>query len=273
MLKLHKVILRLPALLLALAMALGGQKAIAHEYWIAPISFQVAPGERVHARLLVGQMMQGTELPWLSHQIRSFEISTPERNIKAEGMEGDLPALSYVAEDPGLHIIAHETYPLEVTFDTLGEFEEYLDYEGLGAVIEAHLRRSLPKTDITEAYARSAKALVQVGPVRPEDADRPLGLALELVALANPYAGGDVLPVRLTWHGQPEGGAQISIFRTSADVDRSLVLTDADGRVDIPLAGGGEFLLNAVHIEPVEGEEHVWASTWASLSFGIGKRD
>ncbi|MEX2553620.1 MAG: DUF4198 domain-containing protein [Actinomycetota bacterium] len=255
------------------ALALLAQTAIAHEYWIAPESFRVEPGERIQARLLVGQMMEGTELPWLSHQIRSFEISTPQGAVEVQGLEGDLPALSYVPEVPGLHVIAHETFPLELTFDTLEEFEEYLDYEGLGAIIEAHLRRSLPKTDITEAYARSAKALVQVGPVRPDDADRPLGLAFELVALANPYAGGETLPVRLLWQGQPEAGTQISIFRKNADVDRSLVLTDADGRAEIPLAGGGEFLLNAVHIEPVEGEEHVWASTWASLSFGIGKRD
>ncbi len=255
------------------ALALLGLPAVAHEYWIAPESYRVAPGERVEARLLVGEMMEGTELPWLSHQIRSFEISTPEGDLEVQGMEGDLPALSYVPEVPGLHVIAHETFPLEVSFDTLAEFREYLAYEGLGAVVEAHLRRSLPKTDITEAYARSAKALVQVGPVGPDNADRPLGLAFELVALANPYAGGETLPVRLLWQGQPEAGTQISIFRKTADVDRSLVLTDADGRAEIPLAGGGEFVLNAVHIEPVEGEEHVWASTWASLSFGLGRRD
>ena len=116
----------------------------AHEYWIAPEDFTVEPGKRVQARLLVGQMMQGTELPWLSHQIRSFEVNTPEGSFQAKGTEGDLPALSYIAEEPGLHVITHETFPLQVTFDTLEEFRDYLEYEGLGAAAEEHRRRSLP---------------------------------------------------------------------------------------------------------------------------------
>lgn len=255
------------------ALALLMQSAVAHEYWIAPESYRVEPGERIEARLLVGQMMEGTELPWLSTQVRSFVVSTPQGRLEVQGMEGDLPAASYVAEVPGLHVLAHETFPLEITFDTLEEFREYLDYEGLGAMIAEHRRRALPETAIVEAYVRSAKALVQVGPVRPDDSDRPLGLAFELVALANPYAGGDVLPVRLSWQGEPVAGAPISIFRMSDEVERHLVRTDADGRAEIPIADGGEFLLNAVHLEPVDGEEHVWESTWASLTFGLARRE
>ncbi|CAN5799666.1 hypothetical protein BH23PLA1_BH23PLA1_41520 [soil metagenome] len=157
-------------------------------------------------------------MPWLSHQIRSFEISTPEGALEVRGIEGDL------------------------------------------------------QTAITETYARSAKALVQVGPVKPGDADRPVGLAFEFVALANPYAGADVLPVRLSWKGEPVEGAPISILRKADEVERHLVRTDADGRADIPIGGGGEFLLNAVHLEPVEVEKHVWESTWASLTFGLARR-
>ncbi len=248
------------------------QATVAHEYWIAPERFHVEPGERIEARLLVGEMMEGTELPWLSHQIRSFEVSTPQGALEVRGMEGDLPALSYVADVPGLHVIAHETYPLEVTFDTLEDFREYLEYEGLGEIAAEHRRRGLPDTAIVEAYARSAKALVQVGPVRPDEPDRPVGLAFEFVALANPYAGGDVLPVRLIWQGDPVEGAPISILRKSDEVERHLVKTDADGMAEISIAGGGEFLLNAVHLEPVDGEKHIWESTWASLTFGVASR-
>lgn len=241
---------------------------MAHEYWIDPEHYVVEVGERVEARLLVGQMMRGTELPWLSHQARSFTVVAPAMSREESGMEGDLPALSFVPDEPGLHVIALETEPLLVDFATLSEFRDYLEYEGLGAVAAAHRARGLPETSISEAYARATKALVQVGPVRAGDVDRPLGLPLEIVALANPYAGQATLAVRLTWQGRPEANAQLSVFREEGDVERSIVITDANGRATIPLVKG-RYLLNAVHIEPVDGEEHVWKSTWASLSFAV----
>lgn len=239
----------------------------AHEYWIAPEEFTPEPGEKVDARLLVGQMMEGAELPWLSHQVSSFAVSSGGDARTIEGQEGDLPAASFVPEDPGLHIITHETHPLTVTFDTFEDFVEYLNYEGLGAVGEQHRTRGLPLTGISEAYSRSAKALVQVGPVRAEDQDRPLGLALELVALDNPYSGVEVLPVALLWQGRPLAGRQISVFREKGGVERTLVTTDAEGHTEIPLKGGGRFVLNAVHIEPADAGTHPWVSTWGSLSF------
>ncbi len=254
------------SLVLALLIALP---AAAHEYWIAADDFTVSPGETVSARLMVGQMMEGVEVPRLSRQIKSFKYFAPDVAQEAEGREGDRPALVYEAEKPGLHIIAQETLPLELTFDTLEEFREYLDYEGLGRFVDVHLDRGLPEAGFTEAYARSAKALVQVGPVDPDDRDRQLGLAFELTALENPYAGRPVLPVELTWQGSPEAGTQISVFRElDGKVERTLISTGPDGRAQIPLhEAGGRYLLNAVHLEPASGDGPVWESTWASLTF------
>lgn len=250
-------------------LALAAPAAAAHEYWIAPESFTAQPGARVEARLMVGEMLKGNELPWLSHQVARFLVAGPEQVRRLEGTEGDLPAASFVAEAAGLYVIAHETHPLTARFD-FAAFREYLDYEGLGHVAAAHRARGLPEDEVPEAYARAAKALVQVGSADAGGSDRPLGLAYELVALANPYAGGDVLPVRLLWQGRPAAGAPVAVIRRRGEaVDRLMLITDAEGRVEVPLMRDAQHLLNAVHIVPVEGEAHVWASTWASLSFAV----
>ncbi len=95
-------------------------------------------------------------------------------------------------------------------------------------------------------------------------------MPFELVAEANPYADGmEMLPVTLTWQGKPVAGRQIAIFRDNGEVTRNTVITDTDGRAEISLAGGGEFLLNAVNIEPIEDREVAWESHWASLTFGL----
>ena len=46
----------------------------------------------------------------------------------------------------------------------------------------------------------------------------------------------------------------------------------ADGRVLVPLAGGGQFLLNAVQMDPVEHGAVMWESHWALLTFGLPLR-
>lgn len=248
---------------------LASLPASAHEYWIDVDDFTVSPGEAISARLKVGQMMEGLELPRLSRQIKSFQYFAPVVAQDAEGREGDRPALIYEAKATGLHIIAQETLPLEVTFDTFEEFEEYLYYEGLERFAAAHLERNLPTAGFTEAYARFAKALVQVGPVGGQQQDRQLGLAFEITALRNPYAGLLRLPVQLTWMGLPEKNTQISVFRQKGgEVERTLINTDTDGKAVIPLhQDGGRYLLNAVHLEPAFGGNPVWQSSWASLTF------
>ena len=258
---------------LAVILLVGAQAATSHEYWIEPEDFMVATGERVDARLFVGDMLKGTELPWLSHQVRSFEIATDGGVRDYRGTEGDLPALSYLGETPGLHVIAHQTNPLQVTFKSLAEFLEYLEYEGLAEIAAAHRRRGLPETDITEAYARAAKSLVQVGPPQASDVDRAMGLDYEIVAQANPYTGRKTLPVIVLWQGNPMPGVQLSIFQNDGAPKRSVVTTDNEGRAVVPLVAGSRYLLNSVHIEPVTGESHQWASTWASLSFATPRKD
>lgn len=264
---------RVRYLWLALAL-LSAQSLEAHEYWISLDDYTVEPGDLVSARLMVGQMMEGNELPRLSRQIKSFEYYAPGGPEQATGREGDRPAFSYKAAQPGLHIIAQETLPLDLTFDTFEEFRAYLDYEGLQRFAAIHLEKGLPQGDISETYARYTKALVQVGSVKPNDKDRVLGYTYELVALANPYAAQDVLPVKLLWQGQPEANTQISIFRKQHDnVERTLISTDQTGRADIPLnQAGGEYLLNAVHLEEPSGNGPSWRSSWASMTFALSPK-
>lgn len=243
----------------------------AHEYWISVDDYIVEPGDLVSARLMVGQMMEGNELPRLSRQIKSFEYYAPDDPQEATGREGDRPAFSYEAAQPGLHIIAKETLPLEVTFETFEEYRDYLDYEGLERFAAIHLERGLPRSEISEAYTRFTKALVQVGSVKPGDRDRVLGHAYELVALENPYAAQDILPVELLWQGQPEPNTQISVFRKQhGNVERMLISTDNRGRADIPLdKAGGQYLLNTVHLEELSGDGPFWRSSWASMTFAL----
>ncbi len=273
--------------------AWGVVPAAAHEFWVAPERYTVEPGDRVVATLRNGQMMRGNELPYLSSWFHAFTVTTENGTRDVEGFEGDMPALSYTAAEPGLNVIAYHSTVDRVTYDDGERFRKYLAYEGLEGIAEAHRARGLPDSGFTEEYSRFAKALVQVGPVgervgervAERDRDAALGLRFELVAENNPYAtGAETVMVSLLREGEPVAGRQIAVFRCAGDVTRTLVNTDEQGRAAIPIRGGGEFLLNAVDIRAVdirpaeksdgtgtiETDPVVWASDWASLTFGTG---
>lgn len=251
---------------------LTGGAAEAHEFWIAPESGRVATGAEVAGDLMVGIALRGEPYPYLSDRFQRFTVTAGGETTDLPGFEGDIPALSYVAERPGLQVIAHHTIAFRATHDDWAVFQRYLDEEGLGEFAGIHRARGLPETGFAERYTRCAKALVQVGPADPEDRDAPVGMPLELVAEANPYAPGtEVLPVTLTWQGAPLAGRQISIFRDDGAVTRTIAVTDEAGRARIPVRGAGDYLLSAVHLEPRDAGPVVWESHWASLSFKLAR--
>ena len=258
------------ALLLLLALP-----ASAHEFWIDP---QVADGT-LTAHLRVGEDLRGDTLSYLPTTIASMRYLPPGGAAAEIGARiGDMPAIAGVALGvPGLHRLAVETLPAYIVFDDMAEFGDYLAYEGQEAVLDAHRARGLPETGIAEEYLRHARALVQVGPVGAGAGDTSSGMAFELVADGTPFAPDrDTLDLSLTWRGAPEADTQVALFHLPAggaagpDTVRGLHRTDAAGRVTVPLAGPGTYLLNAVRIEPAHGPGSVvWRSHWASLTFTL----
>lgn len=261
---------RISAAAALVALALAGAPAAAHEFWIAPQDGTIDPGAEIIADLKVGQKLRGEPYPYLSNRFRSFTVTLGDTTTEVAGNEGDIPALSYIAERSGLHVIAQHTIAFRVTYDDWAVFRRYLADEGLDSFADLHRARGLPESGFAERYTRYVKALVQVGPVDPADRDVRIGMPLELVAEANPYVPGvAMLPVILTWQGAPVANRQINIFRDDGAVTRTTATTDATGRALIPLTGDGEYLLNAVVLRAVDDAPVAWASHWATLSFRL----
>ena len=251
-------------------LALVSSATTAHEFWIAPERSMIGTGDVINADLKVGRMLKGTSYPYLSNRFKTFTVTVGGKTNRVAGAEGDIPALSQIAGVAGLHVIAHQTVDFRVIYDDWAVFRQYLADEGLDSFADLHRKRGLPETGFTERYRRYAKALVQVGPARTADRDVRVGMPLELVAESNPYASSvERIEVKLLWQGAPVAGVQINIFRDDSDVTRTSVVTDKNGRALIPLPNDGDYLLNAVLLQPVEDGPVVWSSHWASLSFRL----
>ena len=270
-----------PARLVTIAVAVAGLIAAApagaHEFWI-DTGAVAADGV---ADLRVGQELSGDALPYLDRTIRAMTHVTADAAHPIAARLGDLPAIAGLdLTADGLHILTVETEPAYIVFDTLPEFIDYLAYEGLSQIAADHLSRGLPETEIAEEYIRNARALVQTGPVRAGDTDRPTGLPFELVVRGTPFGGDQTgVEVLLTWNGVPAPDTQVAMFFVPeggiapGETRRMLLRTDDDGVAAFALAGPGRYLLNAVRMTPVEGPGSVvWQSYWASLSFDLPPR-
>ncbi|MEM7296020.1 MAG: DUF4198 domain-containing protein [Pseudomonadota bacterium] len=255
--------------LLAIITSLAPVSTLAHEFWIDPQAYQVAPGTPIVADIRVGQDFKGSANAFLPQRIERFEIITGRRNATAAGRIGDRPALNQVAPE-GLAVIVHETKDSELTYRQWDKFVAFNEEKALGGIAR-HRARGLPETEFRESYRRYAKSLVSVGDGG--GADAPVGLRTEIIALANPYTDDLTkgLPVRVLLEGMPRAFAQVKAFERapSDEVTRSVYQTDAQGIAWVSVQAGHVYQLDAVVL--IEGETGgvAWHSLWANLTFAV----
>ncbi|WP_412049409.1 DUF4198 domain-containing protein [Hoeflea sp. Naph1] len=245
----------------------------AHEFWLEPQDFTVAPDSEITADLRVGQNFKGDAFPFIPSRFQSFMRYDHLGEISIEGTAGDIPALTVSPRGEGLTIVTYVSVGQQLLFRDWVKFGEYLALEGLDTVAARHDARGLPRDRITEIYTRCAKTLINVGDAS-NDQDHATGMQLELIAGQNPAAltPGAEMSFTLLWEGQPSANRQVALFRRDdkGDALRTLTRTDDNGVARFIIATAGTYLAAAVQMtEPSADQDVDWQSFWASLSFGV----
>jgi uncharacterized GH25 family protein len=240
--------------------------AAAHDFWIEPQAFRPNPGTAVPLRLFVGQDFKGDSVPYFPQKFERYIVAGPAGTQPIPGVLGDEPAGAVTPAAPGLYVIGLHTKPDSVSFDTPGEFEQYLLKEGLERNLALHQRRHKAGKKIDETYFRCAKSLIAAGTIG-DVADRILGFPLELVAETSPYRN-PALRLRLLYEGKPLSGALVVAFNKTEPLAKLKARTDDNGRVEFILPHSGAWLVTSVHMIPASFfSGHDWESLWASLTF------
>ena len=249
----------------------------AHEFWIEVEDYTIAPEGQLSAALMVGEDFEGSSYAYIPVNFRLFELAIGDEEPRpAVGRIGDRPALQAEIDEAGLLKIIHVTRDYQLTWDSWGEFTDFVAHKAGKGVLEGHAEEAYPQEDVREVYSRYGKALVAVGEGSGED--RLFGLPTEIVARENPYTGdlSDGFDVQLYYGAEPRADAQIEVFSKAGaeDVRLETVRTDADGRATVPVEPGRTYLLNAVVFRQPSGEldpefDPMWETLWASLTFAV----
>ena len=259
---------------IAAALALAVTPAAAHEFWIDPLDFTIAPGETLTANIRVGEDLRGASYSYVPRNFIRFEIVSGDAVIEVQGRAGDTPALNMPAPDEGLAVIVHATKDYMLTYTEWQKFLNFAKHKDFEWAVEEHRKRGLSEERFKERYSRHAKSLVAVGDGA--GSDREVGLLTEIVVLANPYtddvSGG--VPVSVLYQGAPRAGAQVELFERDAagDVTVRLFETDAEGVAVLDVKPGHSYLADHVVLRPMTpdaADGPVWESLWASVTFEV----
>ena len=270
---------RFAAMLLAGIVALAAP-ALAHDFWIQPDAFRVVPGDTVPLSLQVGHGTGRERSAMPLRRIVRFDATGPgarrvdlRKRLQIGGATGDA---TVAFARPGLYVVALATDDTAISRLPADKFNAYLKEEGLAPASTLRARLGRTQAEGVERYGRRTKTLVQVGAPDAKaqaHALRPVGLSLELVPEANPYAVPRParLPVRVYYRGRPLAGAQVKRI----DLDNDALLpqirrTDAAGRAVFAMPTRGRWLLAVAWTRPLIGSEQAdFETVFSSLSFGF----
>lgn len=252
--------------------------ALAHDFWIQPSAFWVAPQSLVPVSLQVGHGADRQRWEVDSSRVTGFyslgSFGKFDRvaELRAGDMSQDHP-LTFTT--PGAQILVLTTSNTQSELPGL-RFDAYLKEEGLTPAIDARARAKANDKPGRELYSRRAKALVQVGPAlaKPQPlVTRPVGLTLEIVPEVDPYrvGAGESVPVRVIYQGRPLAGALVKLNNLDFDGKPiQQITTDATGRAVFKIPRFGAWQLNVIWTRTLRGDPKAdFETVFSSLTLGF----
>ena len=250
--------------------------AFAHEYWLEPEKFALAPNEKTAVRLYVGDALKDKEeKPFQTSKTTMFDIFSANKtlNLKTSLTDGATPIYNFSADKAGNYLLAMERNWSYIKLEP-DKFEDYLREDGMEYIIGEREKLDERKKEGRERYSRFIKSLLQVGDKPDNVYKKRLNLKLEIMPLENPYAKkvGEKLKFQVLFDGKPL--ADRAVFannRNGENVTTQKMTTNKTGKFTVNLDKSGLWLVRLVNMQKCKQDcgEADWESFWAAFTFGI----
>jgi len=249
----------------------------AHDFWLVPDGFRIAPGTDLVVRGQTSSAFPTSLSAVAVDRVTSARVlgEEGEETIDALSTTERSLILKHRPRTPGQKIVA-VTLGWRHVKETAEGFRKYLVGEGAEEALRRHEQAgTLPTAPLVRRYAKYGKTVVEVGD-GPRAFDRVAGHPLEFVPLSDPreVAGGGRLQVRLLLDGRPLAGARLHAGAAPAGTrargpDVTLT-TDEDGMAVVPVTRAGLWNVRTIHVQPAPaGAEADWEAHWATFVFEV----
>lgn len=259
---------------LAGGIVVGALALSAHDTWLVPEAFFVAPQSRVRVALNTSEDFPQPESAPTPDRIAEFFVQTSERTpVRDYRVEGDSLVADIEVSESGHYLVAAATRPRLLVMPP-EDFNGYLSEEGLEQILAARRDRAESESPGRESYRKLAKLVLCVGEPRDESFRQPAGFHLEMVPLQSPcrLRVGDTLAIQLLFDGVPLAGVPVGAGYASVHGHNYAVWvkTDETGTARVLLDRSGAWFVRALHMVPAaEGSEADWESFFSTLTFAV----
>lgn len=256
--------------------ALACVGAGAHEFWMLPQSFRLPAGGAATLSLSVGENFKGDPIPFSRPLVAALRHLADGSDTDLQGLapaSGSAASIRVSLPRPGTHVIALDTHPSFIEL-AAKEFNDYLRVEGLVGVLRAREAAGAAATPGRERYRRNVKTIVQAGERSDGTYRRRTGQRLELVPLQDPakLRAAQPLTLQVWFDNRPLSGALVKLWHGQGpgiELITVAAVSDAQGRVTLPLAREGAWMASVVHMVPATGCDCDWDSYWGNLTFAV----
>ena len=270
----EKVLRKMSMSRLVLCFLAAMPSLVAHDLYILPGTFQVAPGQKLRVAYHNGDAFPESEAaPPLARLTaarlvsRWGSVSVGELHAGGKEVLGEV-----VVPKGGSFQLAVATTPNFIELEP-AKFVDYLQEEGLDEVIAWRRTHGEDFRPGRERYSKFAKSVLR-GATDDDFYQAVLGLPIEIVLLSDPgkLKAGDKLRVKVLLRGKPAVGLQLEATRALGGKAKTTAIgrTGADGGIDVPIDQAGRWRLHGVRMERcAEPKLADWESLWASVTFEV----
>ncbi len=250
----------------------------AHDFWLAPESYDLETPGIIDVSVMIGHPKDRLNWPVQPHRIIGLRSIGPNGVSDHQAALADYQpskTLPISLESDGLHIMTIETTS-SISVLEADKFNAYIEEEGLTPIkIDRVLKRTTNEPG-RETYSRRGKTLIQVGNVSETDPQyllRPVGLTLEIVPLQNPARlnEGETFSSQIFYRGVPISGATIRLVKLDSKNENVISnKSDAGGIVKFKRPSAGNWMLHVVWSDPLKNNDTAEYDTiFSSLSFKV----
>jgi uncharacterized GH25 family protein len=249
--------------------------AFAHDTWLIPDRFQIAPGETVTLDLTSGMGFPKLDVGPKRERIQAVICRLAGRTFELKDFEAGPTSLRIKAilSDPGVAALWVKSPPKEIELKP-DQVQEYLDEIDAPTAVRQQWTGTREPKRWRESYSKHSKTFVRVGDAKADTSWRePVGMFLEIIPEKDPTAlrAGDDFPVRVLKDGKPLGAFSLGIVAED-DPKGSIQKTDESGRATFRLDKAGPLLLRGTDLRRSTMQDVDWESDFSTLTIQVSER-
>ncbi len=244
----------------------------AHDTWLMPEKFQVAPGTKTTLELTSGMAFPALETGPKRARVESANCRLAGQMLAIEDISEQPESLRFVSEIPqaGIAVFWVVFPPKDIELKP-EQVHEYLEEIGATSALLKEWKEMKPQR-WRELYAKHQKTFVRVGhpPAEDKSWSEPVGVALEIVPEQDPTAlrAGEEFVVRVLKDGKPFPDFPLNAVAGGATKGETR-RTDSEGRVTFRLEKAGPWLLRGTEVRRSTRAEADWESDFTTLTLEV----